>query len=54
VEKSLQYGRANNHEETNPLSTTEYKLQGEPIFIDVQKAYFKYTKEIRSIFQQYY
>jgi hypothetical protein len=34
----LQYEGANNHEETDPLSTVEYKLQGEPIFIGVQES----------------
>jgi hypothetical protein len=36
----LQYGGANNHEETDPLSTAEYKLQGGPIFISVQESIF--------------
>jgi hypothetical protein len=30
-ENPFQYGGANNHEETDPLLTTEYKLQRGPI-----------------------
>jgi hypothetical protein len=37
----LQYGGANNHEETDPISTTEYKLQGGPKFIGVQESIFQ-------------
>jgi hypothetical protein len=41
VEKSLQYGGANNHEKIDPLSTAEYKLHGGPVFIGVQKSIFQ-------------
>jgi hypothetical protein len=37
----LRYGGANNHEETDPLSTVEYKLQVGPIFIGVHESIFK-------------
>jgi hypothetical protein len=51
VENPLQYGGANNHEETDPLSTAEYKLQGESIFIGVQERIFQGIFE--GIFQIY-
>jgi hypothetical protein len=41
VENPLQYEGLNNHEETDPLSTAEYKLHGGPIFIGVQESIFQ-------------
>jgi hypothetical protein len=41
METPLQYGGANNHEETDPLPTAEYKLQGGHIFIGVQERLFQ-------------
>jgi hypothetical protein len=40
----LQYGGANNHEETDLISTAEYKLKGWPIFIDVHESIFQIYK----------
>jgi hypothetical protein len=41
VEKSPPIWRTNNHEETDPLSIVEYKLQGRSIYMGVQESIFQ-------------